>query len=70
MKAVILAAGKGTRMGEITVHKPKCLLEIAGKSIIEHQIDLLEREGITDIPLTLSESRQDYLFRPKSRTLL
>ena len=42
MKAVILAAGKGTRMRPLTEDTPKPLLPVAGKPIIQHNIDLIK----------------------------
>lgn len=42
MKAVILAAGKGTRMQPLTDNVPKPLLPVAGKPIIQHNVDLLK----------------------------
>ena len=49
MKAVILAGGKGTRLGRISREIPKPMVVIGDRSILEHQIDLLKRYGITDI---------------------
>ena len=47
MQGLILAAGKGTRMGNVEV--PKCLLEINGVAIIKHQINSFKKNGINDI---------------------
>jgi UDP-N-acetylglucosamine diphosphorylase/glucosamine-1-phosphate N-acetyltransferase len=44
MKAVILAAGKGTRMKPLTEDTPKPLLPVAGKPVIQHNIDILEQK--------------------------
>jgi bifunctional UDP-N-acetylglucosamine pyrophosphorylase/glucosamine-1-phosphate N-acetyltransferase len=42
MQAVILAAGKSTRTYPLTLTKPKSLIKITGKTILEHQLDCLE----------------------------
>ena len=49
MKAVILAAGKGTRMGELTHEVPKPMLKVHGKPILEHIILGLAGAAIHDI---------------------
>ena len=49
MNGIILAAGQGTRLMPLTEKKPKCLVEIFGKSIIERQIEIFKSCGIEDI---------------------
>lgn len=47
MKAVILAAGRGTRMRELTQEIPKPMLQVQGKPILQHIIEGLKAAGIT-----------------------
>lgn len=47
--AIILAAGRGSRLKEYTRDRPKCLLEVGERSIIEHQIQALRLSGVTKI---------------------
>ena len=49
MRAIILAAGMGTRLRPITLTTPKSLIEVAGTSLIERQIEFLRAKGIEDI---------------------
>src|SRR5688572_28096982 len=49
MKARILAAGKGTRMGELTNERPKPMLLVQGKPILEHIIEGLRDAGIGEV---------------------
>jgi dTDP-glucose pyrophosphorylase len=49
MKAVILAAGKGTRMRELTNELPKPMLRVGGKPILEHILEGILAAGIRDI---------------------
>ena len=53
MKAIILAAGQGTRLKDLTKHTPKCLLNIGEETILEHQIKTLKDYGIEDISLVI-----------------
>jgi mannose-1-phosphate guanylyltransferase len=49
MKAVLLAAGLGTRMGEITRTLPKCLLPVAGRPLLGRWFDSLARAGVSEV---------------------
>src|SRR2546428_11221461 len=49
MKAVILAAGKGTRMGELTNELPKPMLKVQGKPILEHILQGIVGAGIREV---------------------
>ena len=51
MKAVVLAAGLGKRLAAITVDKPKVLVKIGHKTLIEHTLTKLRNLGITRIAL-------------------
>ncbi len=53
MKAMILAAGRGKRMGSLTDNVPKPLLQIGNKTLIEWQIQRLARAGILNIVINL-----------------
>ena len=60
MKAVIIAAGKGTRLNPITATKPKPMLPIGGKPLLEHSILSLKEVGITEI-LIIVGYREDII---------
>ncbi|MQY54066.1 MAG: NTP transferase domain-containing protein, partial [Methanosarcinales archaeon] len=49
MKAIIIAAGMGIRLNPLTNDNPKCMLEIKGKTILQHQLEVFHANGITDI---------------------
>ena len=49
MKAIILAAGRGTRLKKYTRDLPKGMLPFAGKTIIERQIGMYRKHGFTKI---------------------
>lgn len=48
-KAIILAAGSSSRLRPLTADLPKCLLEVGGRTLMQHQLDALGRCGVTDI---------------------
>ncbi len=49
MKAIIVAAGPGSRLMPLTNEKPKCLLEIGGRTILERALEALRENGIENI---------------------
>lgn len=49
IKAVVLAAGKGSRMKELTAELPKPMLAVAGKPLLEHVLDRLRGAGIQSV---------------------
>ncbi len=49
MKAIIVAAGPGIRLLPFTENKPKCMLEVGGKTILQRNLEVLKENGITDI---------------------
>lgn len=53
MRAMIFAAGLGSRMGEISETVPKCLLEVGGKTLLEHVVERLKNVGVDDVVINL-----------------
>lgn len=58
MKAIILAAGRGSRMKNLTEERPKCLVELHGKPLIEWQLLALRKAGIGDIAIVTGYKRE------------
>lgn len=52
MKALILAAGLGSRMGKITEKRPKCMVKIGDETIIGRQLRQLAEAGIYEVVIT------------------
>ncbi|MEO8454034.1 MAG: phosphocholine cytidylyltransferase family protein [Sphingomicrobium sp.] len=46
MKAIILSAGQGSRLGHMVNDRPKCLIDFNGRSLLDRQLDTLEAEGV------------------------
>ena len=49
MKGIILAAGFGIRLESITMHKPKSMIKVCGKPILEYQLDAYQEAGVDEI---------------------
>ena len=67
MKAVIAAAGRGDRLGELTQARNKCLLTFGGKTLLEHSTDRLLRAGINDILIVTGYSDEEVRAACKDR---
>jgi L-glutamine-phosphate cytidylyltransferase len=63
LKAIIIAAGVGSRLGDLTKNLPKPLLDVNGKSILEHQIELFHKFGIKDIVIVTGHKKEKFRFR-------
>jgi len=53
VKAMILAAGRGERMGDITKDNPKPLIRVKGKPLIEWHLEKLSATGFKDIVINV-----------------
>src|SRR5690554_2017624 len=70
--ALIMAGGEGKRLRPLTEHTPKPLLEVAGKPIVEYNIDRLQQVGIKNITFSinyLGDQLVDYFGNGKNRKL-
>ncbi|KAK7872809.1 hypothetical protein R5R35_011927 [Gryllus longicercus] len=56
LQAIVMAGGKGSRMTEITVGRPKCLLPVGNQPMIWFPLQMLERAGIQDVIVVVTES--------------
>ncbi len=64
MKAMVLAAGLGTRLRPLTEHRPKALVEVAGRTLLEITLARLRAFGVTDVIVNahhFAEQIVDYL---------
>jgi choline kinase len=48
-KAIVLAAGVGSRLRPLTADRPKCLLDVGGQTLLDRQLDALQQCGINDV---------------------
>ena len=63
MKAIILAAGEGSRMGKLAQNIPKPLVMVNGKSIIERQLSILKQNKILDVIIITGSHNEKFNFK-------
>ena len=61
--AIILAASRGEAFKELTENRPKALLNIQGKPLVKHMIDLFEERGVKDISLVRGYKKESFPFQ-------
>ena len=68
MKAMIFAAGVGSRLKELTKTTPKCLMQAGGKTLLEHVVDRLKAAGVRAVMINVhhhAEQVQDFVKSQK-----
>ncbi len=78
MQALILAAGRGSRLGKKSEDVPKCLLEVGRRPIVEHQLETLADAGVGPVGMVLGYCadeikevvgiRAEYILNPRWKT--
>ena len=71
--AMVMAAGLGVRMRPLTDHRPKALIEVGGKALIDHALDRLEAAGVTRAVINIHafpEQMRAHLARRRSPEIL
>ena len=61
MKAVILAAGQGTRIRSVHGERPKCLIEVDNTTILDHQLKALSKVGVQEIAIVVGYEKEQII---------
>jgi L-glutamine-phosphate cytidylyltransferase len=69
MKAVILAAGQGTRIRSVHGERPKCLIDVDNTTILDHQLEALSKAGINDVAIVVGYEKEQIINHVMSRKL-
>ena len=69
MKAVILAAGQGTRIRSVHGERPKCLIEVDDATILDHQLEALYKAGVTDVAMVVGYEKEQIISHLRGREL-
>ena len=67
MKAVLMAGGEGSRLRPLTIIRPKPMVPIVNRPVMEHVLNLLKRHGITEVIVTvqyLASVIEEYFGEP------
>jgi choline kinase len=67
MKAVILAAGQGTRIRAVHGERPKCLIEIDDSTILDHQLEALSKAGINEVAIVVGYHKEQIINYVKAQ---
>jgi len=67
-KAIVLAASRGSALGDLTVDRPKCMLDIRGKPLLSRLVDTLKGGGIRDITVVRGY-RKEMVNLPTIKTI-
>jgi len=66
MKAIILAAGRGSRMKELTDDKPKCMVKFKGRELLDWQVESLKKSGISEIGIVTGYQKDKIIHKDLS----
>jgi choline kinase len=66
MKAIILAAGQGTRIRSVHGEHPKCLIEVDNTTILDHQLEALSMAGIDEVAIVVGYEKEQIITHVKS----
>jgi choline kinase len=69
MKAVILAAGQGTRIRSVHGEHPKCLIEVDQTTILDHQLEALSMAGINEVAIVVGYEKEQVADHVRSQEL-
>ena len=69
MKAVILAAGQGTRIRSVHGEHPKCLIVIDEATILDHQLEALSMAGINEVAIVVGYEKEQIVAHVRSKEL-
>ena len=67
MKALILAAGEGTRLRPLTLTQPKPMLPLGGRPILEHLVHYVHEHGIDQVRVELAAELGNHQAKAKAK---